>query len=1673
MEKRAPTIIELVKERSDRISPEASLREIGVRMLEHGLSSVIVVDEGVAIGIITESDLLRVMRRGGSPEQPAREAMSSPVHSVKAETDFREAYREAANLGIRRIVVTDQAGLPLGTVTESDFRKYLGPDFFMHLNSVDTLMETSFPRLPPTAVLGDALTAMEAVRCSCAVVVDGRKPLGIVTEHDVVRFFLRGENALSLGAVMTSPTISIDRERPLAQAAQRMLDHGIRHLTVVDRAGHLVGLLSEHALMSPLKHELLEHALCERQAMEQAREKLLEDTARKERYQRALLDNFPFPVWLKDTESRFLTVNRAFSEAVESDPGDELIGKNDLDIWPSALAEHYLADDRAVMASRQKRIVVEPIMLGHSAVWHETYKAPVVDNNGMLLGTVGFAQDISERRRADEAMHLRNTALSALIGGDSLEKVLELIARSFEAEIPGWRCSVMLADQQGTSLHIGAAPSMPPAYHQAVNGLVIAPDSGSSGAAAALRQRVIVDNVFEHPNWARHRDLAKAGDFSACWSEPVIGSCGQLLGTFTAYYRSPTKPTEAYLGRIAQAAQMTALIIEHVRNAQGLSSSLNTFRGIFDSIGEALFIQADDRRFLDANSSAEQLFGFPRTELIGRTHEFLVLPGLCDLPAIDLRIDAALAGVPQVFETLARNARDQVFPIEVRLRTASYFGRSVLIASAVDIAERKNAALRLEIEHDLAQSLATEPSPDLVMASVLNAMLRFPEFSVGSAYLPQPDGSYQLLVNEGLSLEFIGKTLSFSAASPFARQASQSKPACMRYTGTGERPDIYPLDPSILHADGLRCLVQLPILIDESPIACLLLGGKLTSCISEATLQSLELLGHSIGQTVQRLTALDESRRLQQNLSGIFDALSDFIFVLDSEGAILHYNRAVTETLGYDQETLKGKPILNVHPANLREQAEERMAEIVAGRTGSCPLPILCANGTEIQIETRITRGYWDGKPALICVSQDISERLRAEDRQRLAASVFDNAHEGIMITDQTGRIVEVNSTFTDLTGYSRAEAIGQTPDLLKSGHHDAAFYEKMWQTIEQDGYWQGEIWNRKKSGEIFVEQLTISAVHDRSGSVSHYGAIFSDITVIKQHQQRLEHLAHFDALTQLPNRMLLGDRMQLAMAQTERSSKMLAVCYLDLDNFKPINDEFGHSVGDYLLIDVAQRLKSCVRAGDTVARLGGDEFVLLITNLEDLHECELAMGRIINALAQPFRVSQRHVSVAASIGVTLYPHDGADSDTLLRHADQAMYAAKQAGRNRYHLFDPENDRRARIRREEIGRIREALAKSEFQLYFQPKVDMRKGTVVGAEALIRWQHPERGVLLPASFLPVVEGTETAIEIGDWVINESLRQLDAWLSESGIRVSVSINIAGNHLQNPGFSQRLGELLSRYPAVLPEQIELEILETAALADVGTTAALFAECRNLGVRFALDDFGTGYSSLTYFRRLPADILKIDQSFVRDMLDNPDDLAIVEGVIGLTQAFRRSVIAEGVETVEHGLVLLLLGCDMAQGFGIARPMPAEELPAWIAGFQPDELWNLGTAFNWSREDLPMLIAEVDHKRWTRSLHAYLDDPTGDTPPPAMEHTTCRFARWYNSARSQRYAAIESFKAIPEIHARAHAIGTQLICQKQAGNTPVPEALREEFSACTAELNQRIRQTQAEVLISAQSRRR
>ena len=527
------------------------------------------------------------------------------------------------------------------------------------------------------------------------------------------------------------------------------------------------------------------------------------------------------------------------------------------------------------------------------------------------------------------------------------------------------------------------------------------------------------------------------------------------------------------------------------------------------------------------------------------------------------------------------------------------------------------------------------------------------------------------------------------------------------------------------------------------------------------------------------------------------------------------------------------------------------------------------------------------------------------ESRLRLAASVFANTHDGIVITDATGCILDINRAYAKISGYSSEEVIGKMPDFLKSNVHPIEFYEEIWRSLKKSGVWRGEISNRRKNGKLCPELLSISAVLDAFGEVTHYVAIYTDITDLKESQQKLEHLAYHDALTGLPNRVLLGDRILQALASVRRRNGLLAICFLDLDDFKPINDTYGHQSGDRLLIEVTKRLKESVRETDTIARIGGDEFALLLSELESAQEASEILTRLLTRVAMPYQFDHVTAVISASIGYTLVPGDSGDPDSLLRHADQAMYVAKQEGRNRFHLFDVEQDLRIRHKRENLSRVKKALAYFEFRLFYQPKVDLRRGKVVGMEALIRWQHPDLGLLVPSDFLLVLGDHPLLIEIGDWAIREALTQIAEWQT-LGLKLPVSVNISGNHLLHPEFVSRLADHLAAFPKLNPRYLELEILETAALEDVTHVSRVIGKCRELGVEFSLDDFGTGYSSLLYLKRLPAKTLKIDQSFVRDMLDTPEGADAIAGIISLATAFKRKVVAEGVEFIEQGIVLL-----------------------------------------------------------------------------------------------------------------------------------------------------------------------
>ncbi len=666
----------------------------------------------------------------------------------------------------------------------------------------------------------------------------------------------------------------------------------------------------------------------------------------------------------------------------------------------------------------------------------------------------------------------------------------------------------------------------------------------------------------------------------------------------------------------------------------------------------------------------------------------------------------------------------------------------------------------------------------------------------------------------------------------------------------------------------------------------------------------------------------------------------------------------------------------------------------------------------------------------IVIFADDVTRQKETESRLRLAATVFTGAREGITITDPAGTILEVNDAFTRITGYTREEVLGRNPRVLQSGLQGKDFYKNMWDSLVRDGLWSGEIWNRTKGGDIYPEMLSIHAIRDAGGEVKQYVGLFTDITEMKQHELELELAAQYDALTGLPNRALFADRLRQAMAQAHRRNQLLGVICFDLDGFKVINDSYGHSTGDALLTALAFKMKHELSEGDTLARLGGDEFAAMILDVPDRDTCLPTLERMLAAASEEVQIGDVALRATASAGVTFYPQaEEVDADILLRQTYQALYEAKLAGKNRYSIFDSSHDLMARNRHENIEHVRQALARQELVLYYQPKVNMRTGKVIGAEALLRWQHPERGLLPPGMFLPVIEDDPLAALVGDWVIESALAQMEAW-QEVGFEIPVSVNVSAFELQQGDFISRLHARLAAHPRVKPSHLELEVLETSALRDVVHSSHVLAACREAGVQVSVDDFGTGYSSLIYLKRLPANILKIDQNFVRDMLDELENLSILKGILGLAEAFQRQVIAEGVETVDHGLMLLQLGCDCAQGYGIARPMPAGELQAWAAAWRTDPRWEEVPPVH--ANNRAALFAVAEHRAWYGHFLANLQG-TRPAPPP-LDAEPCSLNAWLDAQRLSSGGLSPSMQAIETLHQQLHLLAAEIYSAHASG---------------------------------------
>jgi diguanylate cyclase (GGDEF)-like protein/PAS domain S-box-containing protein len=929
----------------------------------------------------------------------------------------------------------------------------------------------------------------------------------------------------------------------------------------------------------------------------------------------------------------------------------------------------------------------------------------------------------------------------------------------------------------------------------------------------------------------------------------------------------------------------------------------NWFRRIFEPSHDPAWV-IEGNRFVDCNSAAVETLGYPTREVLLDLHPSQLSPshqadGEDSFGKAERMMAMAETNGFHCFEWLHRRADGSSFLVEVTLSSVNFHGRPVVICVWSDLSMRRAKENRL-------RELLQEQRLIFDHARVGILMLRNRRILKANRHIAEMFGFADPAELEGQSTRIF-------------------------YGSTGHFQDIGQLAYEQLASDGFASFETEMYRPDGTRIwvlqsGCALEPGKVLDSPSiwvYTDITRRKQADSILAQSEEKFAKAFDSCPLAASISALAD------------GRFLEINASYERNFGWSRDDLIGRtsleigfwPDVDTRAAWLAEIASRgRVIDyetVWVHKSGSRHPVVLCSDIIEL-----------DGQRCILTYVADISARLAAEADLRVAAAAFES-QEGMVITDARGIVLRVNRAFVESTGYTADDLVGQTPRLLRSGRHDAGFYRQMWQTIIATGSWQGEIWDRRKNGEIYPKWLTITAVKDRSGAVTHYIGTHFDITERKRSEEKIKALAFYDQLTGLPNRTLLVDRLKQAQIAGRRSNDYGALLFIDLDNFKTLNDTFGHDRGDLLLRQVAGRLTQVVRREDTVARIGGDEFVVVLSSLGagDSYAAsivEMIAAKILAVLNTPYVLGGTIHHSTASIGVTLFEGDRLGIDELMKQADLAMYKSKESGRNLVRFFDPTLESTVRARAELEDDLRGALAQGQLQLYYQPQL-AGAGRLTGAEALVRWHHPVRGMVSPADFIPLAEETGLILPLGEFVLETACRQLVAWAGQPGFEhLSIAVNVSARQLRQDDFVHQVRGVVARTGAN-PQHLKLELTESLLVDNVQEIIGKMLALRETGIGFALDDFGTGYSSLSYLKRLPLDQLKIDQSFVRDVLDDPSDATIARTIVALARALGLGVLAEGVETAEQLAFLREAGCHDYQGYYFSRPLRIVDFEAYV----------------------------------------------------------------------------------------------------------------------------------------------
>jgi len=1685
------------------VTPETPLPDVLASMESLRISCVVAVDESHhPVGIFTEKDAIVLMaERKVIAELIMSDVMSAPPLVATSDMDFRDAYQLISNKGYRHLIVVDTDNRLIGIVSEADFLHHMGMEYLFELKTVGSAMTRNIVTLKEDATLADAVDMMANHKISCVIVTRDQIPVGILTERDTVSLArtVNDPTRVHITRVMHSPVQTVDVHLPLQQAMRLMERSNIRRLVVVE-GEILSGIITRHDIVKNMQGRYIEflHETLERQRKELHHAHKQIKQTRQQLLYHSLMEQVSDAIFVSHEKTGILIDCNDQACRSLGYTRDELLRMTVFDIATSIAPGASWDAELAIFARDGKRLIETQHRRRDGSLFPVEVNATLIQRDHEYY-IVAVARDLSERKRAEAKLHLKNTALNttanAIVITDK-EGIIEWANPAF-TEMTGYSLEEALGKRPKELIKSGVQPrefyevlwntilsgqvwrgevvnkrkdgsqyteemTITPVYTEdkVITHFIAVKQDITVRKAAEIRleqseitYRDILNNLSEAiliiDETGKILDVNRGAELAyrytreellklTAWSvldahkndlndlqlklqqvlagHPVSMEMWGVRKNGEVFPKSSHASKGKYFGRDIILVVSRDISERKVAETK-LEQSEKTYRGIINSITEAVYILNPQAQFIDVNQGAESMYGYTREELIGTTPAFVSAPDRNDLAATMKAVESTFDGIPQQFEFWGRRKDGSIFPKSVSLVKGEYFGQSVIIAVARNISEQKAFETEIKASETRYRSLVeSAPFPVVIIDEELETVTfanhpaetlfeldlskatgaRAPDFYVHQedrVRIVERQAAGEIVKAEVVELRtargrhiwvmmttatgmFNGRRSHIATLFDITERRNTdeemrtNRAMLQQILDTAplsifwkDRNSVYlgcndafakdaniPSASSIIGKDDFEmpwsCAEAEAYRADDSEvmsndhpkkhiIESQLQADGTTIWLDTSKVPLKDKDGKVFGvlglyQNITAKKQAEEKLELRESyLTAIIENQPGLIWLKDREGKYLTVSQKFANAFGMSSpEMLVGKTDLDFSPKELAEQYRADDAKVMSSGKSISLEEVVNVKENQIWHETFKTPAF-NAQGEVIGttgMARDITTRRKAEQQLREAAAVMQNTHEGVMITDASSALLAVNPAFTRMTGYTATEVLGKNPRLLNSGRQDKTFYQALWKDLLEHGFWQGELWNRRKNGEIYPQLLTISTIYDDNGRPIRYLGVFADITQIKENQAKLEFMAHHDPLTKLPNRALAESRLEQELEQAHRHDQQLSVLFIDLDRFKQVNDSFGHLVGDELLCAVANRLSERLREGDTLGRLGGDEFILIAAPLQEKQDAAIIARDFINALSEPFHLSNgAEVFIGGSIGISLFPDDGATVADLTKNADAAMYLAKENGRNQFSFYTSALNADARKKLELENDLRRAVLQNELQIHFQPKVDIRTGSICGAEALARWKKSNGTWIPPSDFIPLAEKSGVILTIGNWVLEQTCSQMRTWLDAGLPEVCVALNVSARQFRSGHLDKLVKAALEKFK-IPAHCLELELTESMLMHEPDRAIATMHKLKKVGIKLSLDDFGTGYSNFGYLRRFPIDSLKIDQSFVQGVTLRAEDAMIVDSIIGLAQRMKLRVVGEGVESKEQLAYLSTRGCDELQGFLFSKALPAED---------------------------------------------------------------------------------------------------------------------------------------------------